>query len=403
MTRTCLRQLARSEAGFTIVEMMIATMIMMAVTGAVFQLMSPSYGTFQTQPEVSDMQQRLRVGVDSLAKDLIMAGAGTYHGAAAGALNNFFAPIMPYRFDDPAKGIYYRPDAISLIYVPPTPSQTSISAGMPANSAEIKVNPQPNCPGNKQNQLCGFDIGMRLIIFDSSGNYDLFTVTEVQDAAAHLQHRQQGAFTVPYEAGAAVTQMRSVTYYLKNDDVEKSYQLMYFDGWQTDLPVVDDVVKLEFEYFGEPQPPELLPNVSLAAGSTGPWTTYGPRPPALGVDNASDLWPAGENCAFAVVAGAHVPRLPRLADGVGQVKLDPATFIDGPWCIDENKPNRYDADLLRIRRVRVKMRVQASKPFLRGPAGVLFAKAGTSDGGQRYVPDHEVQFDITPRNLNLGR
>ena len=403
MTPTLLRRLARSDAGFTIIEMMIATMIMMAVTGAVFQLMNPAYGTFQAQPEVSDMQQRMRVGVDNLTRDLIMAGAGTYTGSAAGALNYFFAPIMPHRLDDPAKGIFYRPDAISFIYVPPTPSQTSISAPMPAQSAEIKVDPQPNCPGNNQNQLCGFDIGMRLIIFDFSGNWDLFTVTHVQDAAAHLQHRQQDAFTVPYETGAAVTQIRSATYYLKNDDAAKAYQLMYFDGYETDMPVVDDVVKLEFEYFGEPQPPELLPNVTLAAGSKGPWTTYGPKPPPLGVDNASDIWGPGENCVFSVVNGSHVPRLPRLADGVGQVKLDPATMIDGPWCLDENKPNRYDADLLRIRRVRVKLRVQASKPFLRGPAGVLFTKGGNSSAGQRYVPDQEVQFDITPRNLNLGR
>ena len=29
------------------------------------------------QPEVSDLQQRLRVGIDTLQKDLVMAGAGT--------------------------------------------------------------------------------------------------------------------------------------------------------------------------------------------------------------------------------------------------------------------------------------------------------------------------------------
>jgi len=65
-----------SQAGFTIIEMMISTMIMVAVTGAVFQLMNPAQGTFQAQPEVSDMQQRMRVGVDVLTKDIVMAGAG---------------------------------------------------------------------------------------------------------------------------------------------------------------------------------------------------------------------------------------------------------------------------------------------------------------------------------------
>ena len=30
-------------------------------------------------------------------------------------------------------------------------------------------------------------------------------------------------------------------------------------------------------------------------------------------------------------------------------------------------------------------------------------RAGTSGAGQHYVPDQELSFDITPRNLNLGR
>ncbi|MBI1873146.1 MAG: hypothetical protein HYS05_04550, partial [Acidobacteria bacterium] len=47
--------------------------------------------------------------------------------------------------------------------------------------------------------------------------------------------------------------------------------------------------------------------------------------------------------------------------------------------------------------------VQASEKSLRGPAGTLFARAGTTTSGERYLPDQEVQFDVTPRNLNLGR
>ena len=100
-------------------EMLIATGIMMTVTGAVFTLMNPTQGTYKAQPEVSDMQQRMRVGVDMLTKDLIMAGAGTYMGTSAGALYNYFSPIMPYRVGDlnpdPAANVFYRTDTISLI------------------------------------------------------------------------------------------------------------------------------------------------------------------------------------------------------------------------------------------------------------------------------------------------
>ena len=108
----------RSDAGFTLVEMLVATAVMLAVTGAVFQIMNPSQGMFQTQPEVSDLQQRLRVGVDTLNKDLMMAGAGAYSGSQSGSLMGFFAPIQPSRqgnvaaYDD-GPGIF-KPDAISI-------------------------------------------------------------------------------------------------------------------------------------------------------------------------------------------------------------------------------------------------------------------------------------------------
>jgi hypothetical protein len=139
------------------------------------------------------------------------------------------------------------------------------------------------------------------------------------------------------------------------------------------------------------------------ASAVGPWTTYGPKPPALGVNNASDAWPAGENCAFQVVNGLTVPRLPTLAANESEVLLTQAQLSDGPWCPDAARADRFDADLLRIRKVRVDMRVQAALTSLRGPTGALFMRGGTSTSSTRYVPDQEIRFDITPRNLNLGR
>jgi hypothetical protein len=403
------RRLAGSEGGFTILEMLMATTIMMVVTASVFTLLNPASGTFQTQPEVSDMQQRLRVGVDTLAKDLVMAGAGAYMGTSTGALYNYFAPVLPYRSGtidhDPDKGIYYRPDTISIIYVPPTPAQTTIRDPMPANSSELKVEGELNCPGGKQNALCGFSDNMRVVVFDSNGSFDPLTITQVQDAALHLQHNRD-KLSVAYQPGAQVTQVATHTYYLKTDNTAKTYQLMHYDGYQTDLPVADNVVGLEFEYFGEPQPPTLIPNKPVT-DTKGPWTTYGPKPPAIGVPNSSGGYPNGENCAFLVdgASGQHAPRLATLsAGGVGLVKLDPAILQDGPWCPSAAQVDRFDADLLRIRRVRVKLRVQVAQPHLRGPANTLFNKyGGTAERGTKFVPDQELRFDVAPRNMNLGR
>lgn len=392
------------EQGYTIVELLVATAVMMVVTAAVFGVMNPSNGTFQAQTEVSDMQQRLRAAATSVAQDLLMAGAGTYSGSAVGALGNYFAPILPYRIGslspDPAAGVFYRPDAVTIVYVPTTASQCTIRDPMPQASSEIKVNAQPGCPA--KDPLCGFDIGMRVLIFDDTGSWDTFTITNVQSDALHLQH-QDDVLSKAYQAGARIAQIAMHTYWLRSDPANGAFQLMHYDGYQTDLALVDHVAAFRLEYFGDPRPPELLRPVT---DPTGPWTTYGPRPPALGVDNASDSWPAGENCAFRIDAGTgrQVPRLASL-DGPagGLVPLDPAILVDGPWCPDPAASSRFDADLLRIRRVRVTLRVQASADALRGPQGELFARGGLFAGAERFVPDQEVRFDITPRNMNLGR
>ena len=42
--------------------MLVASTIMLVVTGAIFGMMNPSQGTAQAQPEVADLQQRSRVG-----------------------------------------------------------------------------------------------------------------------------------------------------------------------------------------------------------------------------------------------------------------------------------------------------------------------------------------------------
>ena len=105
----------RRDAGFTLVEMIVAMAVMLIILGGVFQAFNPSLGSFQTQPEVADMQQRLRVGTDRLYNGIVVAGAGIYSGAAVGTLGQFFAPVLPYLVgplhNDPGSGVYFRDDA----------------------------------------------------------------------------------------------------------------------------------------------------------------------------------------------------------------------------------------------------------------------------------------------------
>lgn len=393
MTRSMLRQ----DAGFTLTELLVSTAIMMTVTGGVFTVMNPSGGIFQAQPEMADVQQRLRVGVDTLKHDLVMSGAGAYSGSQSGSLNGFFASIQPSMigflaaYDDPPET--FRSDALTLFYVPSTSAQTTISAAMPATSAELKVDNPPNCPPK---DLCGFEEGMQVMLFDDTGSFDPLTITQVQDNAGHLQRNKQGPLSKSYVAGAKVVQVQQHVYYLDTT----TDQLMHYDGYLTAVPVVDNVVALDFEYYGDPDPPTLRrPGIDRS-------TTYGPMPPALGV--AQGGWPAGENCTMIVDAGQQRSRLPALGvPGGGLVRMTAADLTNGPWCPSAGSPSRFDADLFRVRKVRVSLRVQAGNPDFRRSLGsgadALFLKPGTSQGGYKQVPDQAIRFDVSPRNLNLGR
>ena len=145
-------------------------------------------------------------------------------------------------------------------------------------------------------------------------------------------------------------------------------------------------------------------------------TSYGPRPPLPTVDSAGDDWGMGENCTFRLSGGVQVGRLADWGGGAAAVAaLVPIPYTqlnDGPWCPGVTNAagallsSRFDADMLRVRRVRVTLRVQAGAEGLRGanPAGqVLFIHPGPARQGGRIVPDQEIRFEVTPRNMNVGR
>jgi prepilin-type N-terminal cleavage/methylation domain-containing protein len=202
-----------SRAGFTMVEVLIATAITVVIVAAILTVIGPAQAIVRAQGDAADLHQRLRAAADGLAGALR---------AAAG--------VRPYRVgavrDDGVAGVYYRPDTIAAL-------------------------------GDETR-----------------------------------------------------------TYYVKAD----TFELMQYDGGVSDLPMVEHLVSLGFEYFG--------------ADSTGR----------------------------------------------GLARIDPGRLVDGPWTEDASH-RRVDADVQRIRDVRVFIRLESTAPSLR-----------------RLVPDEEISFDVALRN-----
>ncbi len=391
------------NGGFSLVEILIATAILTLLVASVFDLVNPMHGTFQAQPEAGDLQQRLRVAVDVLASSIRAAGAGSLVGAGRGPLARSLPSVLPYRIgearSDPAAGVWYRPDVITLLSTPLTGAQAVLRDAAARGATFLSLTLPSSCPPTTATSVCGFKAGTRALVYDGRGAWDAITVTAV--ARNSLEFTRPGGLAFAYRAGAIVTESEIRSFSLK-PDASGVPQLTQYDGFQSELPVVDNVVSLGFEYFGEPLPPIRLALTPLDQ-PTGPWTTYGPRPPPSDADDVDDSWPSGENCVFRVVNGGHVPRLAPLGAGGALVPLGQAAFTDGPWCPDAGTASAYDADLLRIRRVRVRLRVQVASVALRGAAGPLFLRGGKSTSAERFVPDQQIEFDVAPPNLAFGR
>jgi prepilin-type N-terminal cleavage/methylation domain-containing protein len=357
---------AHTASGFSLVEMIVAVAILVAAVALMFDFIATTQRAGRSQPDASDVNQRLRAAASVLERDLLTAGAAIVHGSP-GTLADYLPPIRPARTgaqsqDDELAAF---DDRISILYVPERGWSVPLAVDMPDATAEVPV--AATAPGCPAAGLCGFTPGARAVIVNTTSlgkGYDVFTVTHTGAGLGHSAPNP--TLSQPYAASSTVvTPVVQRVYYLD----QKAHRLMVYDGFKTALPLVDNVVDLKFSYFADPHP-------------------------------ASVVRPSDElgNCLFA----PGDPAVPLLTP-LGTTTLTPVEleqFMDGPYC--GIPPNRFDGDLLRIRRVRVTIRVQAALDELRG-SGADFANAGTSDHTAASVRDFEVTFDVAPRNLRPTR
>ena len=351
------------DRGFSFVEVLIALTILLTAMATLLQLAASGQRLARSHGEATDLHQRVRVAAEKLQKDLALAGVGALRGALSGGLTAYIAPLLPARTGARAPDARLKAftDRVSVVYVADAAWPSRLSLDMATASDAVPVSDAaPGCPAAG---LCGFTEGTRALIVDTRGvgaGYDLFTVTGIAGALAHSApnpplHRA-------YEAGSSiVVPVVQRVYYFDR----ANRRLMLYDGHQSDMPLIDNVVDVRFAYFADPSP------TSVARPDDGT-----------------------SNCVY----DAGSPPVSRLEDlgGAGLHQLTAAQMTDGPVC--GAGPNLFDGDLLRIRLVRVTLRLEAAADDVRG-AGALFVRPGRSSSGYSLVPDHEVTFDVAPRNM----
>jgi len=70
-------EISMTDEGFTLVEVMIALLLTVSVMASVFGLLQRGQESFRREPEISDMNHNTRSGVETISRDLLMAGYKT--------------------------------------------------------------------------------------------------------------------------------------------------------------------------------------------------------------------------------------------------------------------------------------------------------------------------------------
>ncbi len=70
------QQIEHKEAGFSLAELMVAMVMTLIVTGAIFGLLGTGQSAFKVQPERTERQQNIRTAMDLIMRDAASAGVG---------------------------------------------------------------------------------------------------------------------------------------------------------------------------------------------------------------------------------------------------------------------------------------------------------------------------------------
>jgi len=375
---------AMSARGFTVVELLVSAAITMVVMGVALVVVAQGRDALDSAAMGLDAAQRLRAGLDVVARDLRAAGAGPETDTGVQSLPHAMPVVELLAPAAPEAGEGDRFGSVRVTAAPMSAAHGRLAART-VPGGPIRLRAPPGCPSLP---ACGFREGMSAVVYDGSGAFDRVVVTSVDPAIWSVV--VSPALSREYAANAMMTEVVVSTFVVDADD-DGAGRLMRHTAAGAVQPIVDHLVSFTVSAFGEAAPPWRG-----RAPRSPP--TYGPVPPPADVDDPRDPWPVGENCTMALgTDGLPVARLPPLGGAGELVALGPSQFQDGPWCAGPAGAP-YDADLFRVRRLDVRLRVEASSARLRGPVGAMFSRGGRGQAAS-WVPDLELKLSVSPPNL----
>lgn len=347
---------AAPAAGFSLVEMLISLGLLAGVVLAILVPVNGGLRLARLQPDVADLDQRLRVASAAVRATLERAGAGLPAGEGPGAITLRWPAVFPHRRGAEVTDASTSSFADRFTVISAMPAGVAPRLSMPMTSPGSAIGFDNGPPCSPTDARCGLRPGDLAVIDDGLGRADVFRVSAAEaGAVAHVPEWLSRA----YHPADGARVLRLDIGHFRYDAVRR--QLRAGNGGTSEAPLLDDVLRVDVRYVGTARPPQA------------------PRPP-LGVPT----------CLFDADGTTLLPVLPGAVGGL--VELPLAAFGDGPFCGEGAA--RYDADLLRIRRVIVSMTV--------GWPG-RWGGGGARSGLEHVAETREVVIDVSPRNLDVSR
>lgn len=207
--------------GFTLVELLIAMVVVVLLTGAIAAAATQARTVFDRVPAVIDVQQRGNVAIDTLSQALrgaVRVTADIPEDEGRFAQLSVITPIA-----SPAQGVL----AIDQITA--------------AGSLTLAAWPCPNVK-----DVCGFTNGAVVMIADGP-DFDVFVVGSTNVALRRLTPKQ--ALSRAYRAGSAVLEVERNTFGLDEQD-DATFSLTRITAAGAVQPIVDGIRSLSFDVDG---------------------------------------------------------------------------------------------------------------------------------------------------------
>ncbi|MEO8678843.1 MAG: prepilin-type N-terminal cleavage/methylation domain-containing protein [Vicinamibacterales bacterium] len=376
----------RPCGGFSLVELLVALVVCALLTGAVAGLLSPARAAFEATPAALDLHQRARAGLDLLTTVVRSAGANVGAADGLGALANLVPVVMPLPSPEGnlADGEF---GAVWVMSVAPDAAQGRLDRDQPGPAGALTLAPSPACP--QVSDVCGFKPGDFVAIVDPLGRFEVLAIASTNAAGKQLS--PAAALTQAYPAGSLAVEAEINRFALAVQP-DGSRSLVRVTSAGATQPIVDGVSRAGFVPWGEAAAPELRWD-----GASG-WASYGPSPLAPTLVDPQGEFPPGDTCVATYNGLVPRTRLASVGERGTLVPFARSDLDDGPWCSAAVDGGRYDADLFRLRRLDVWLRVEVLSATLRGPAGYLFNRSGSARAPIKWVPDLTVRVSVALRN-----